>query len=914
MGIDGGNLQQLTKSTGDEIWPRVSPIKYDLFSILQDWGCGGGEDQIRSYYKIVYQKGRYKNTSIWTIWDDGSYPIQISPKGQECSNPSWSPNGYEIMYDCKVKEGLVIRKAVGSWLDEGKAAEQASKNKNPYTINSRVDRGKISPEVPITWTKYSPNDISQAVDSLTHPSSSANGVFIFAISEKGEEKDLVIMFPESGKIIPIIDNKGVFDFCPSTSPLGKAFVFTSFMAGGSNIYKAELAIPLVEVLNLYLYPEIAHDPPIKLIKNRFAGIHDKEKEFFHLYEKVRYKKRGCYITADAVLQLYHDVFDQSLKQYEKHIALNHLFKLSKQLENLKISGLDENIQKDLTIYFLVGRILAQAGIHEIKNPSQTEHPYRKPEYSPKIPSWVNEFIQKELAGLPEDMNKKTNEIITNILDFGPGITNAPLFFGDSGPNIDYTQFKPRGHYDDFGIRFYFLSMMWYGQHALPIKISVDLYRFLSPELLNTWDSLFQIGELFVGPSEDISLEDIRIIDNAHPEWFQGQFNSDSYLKIYKEIRKRKKDTKIADEDIDDLNIGDLTAIKKAHTAKCFLFPQRYSSDAHIISDLTVPDLPGRSYPTSLDACATYGSKRALYIINNVLNAGHPELETRVNSLQPEVTSFVKENKQQNLYNGIVYSLFPLLNHTQEKLMFEFTRSESWRDRELNTFVGMYTALKHDTILYAKQPYGAECGGPGGIGLYVERPHLPTPKGFVDPYPELFKRMSELSRMSERKMKELSSNIKPDYYPCPWSYFGTINNIASKLNDISQRELNGEVLDEETYKWIDYFGAQLEKIYVGESGILGYGSERAKLGTALVADIYTNTTFGKVFEIANGFVDRLLVITKHGNKEYLTEGGIFSNYAFTQPMSQRMTDREWFDKLNSTQAPAREKWTNSFYAE
>lgn len=39
------------------------------------------------------------------------------------------------------------------------------------------------------------------------------------------------------------------------------------------------------------------------------------------------------------------------------------------------------------------------------------------------------------------------------------------------------------------------------------------------------------------------------------------------------------------------------------------------------------------------------------------------------------------------------------------------RNKAWTRKELNTFLGSWTELKRDTILYAKQPM-AEMGGPG----------------------------------------------------------------------------------------------------------------------------------------------------------------------------------------------------------
>ena len=40
----------------------------------------------------------------------------------------------------------------------------------------------------------------------------------------------------------------------------------------------------------------------------------------------------------------------------------------------------------------------------------------------------------------------------------------------------------------------------------------------------------------------------------------------------------------------------------------------------------------------------------------------------------------------------------------------FMLKQAWDRKELNTFLGSWTELKHDTILYTKQVYADEMGG------------------------------------------------------------------------------------------------------------------------------------------------------------------------------------------------------------
>ena len=65
---------------------------------------------------------------------------------------------------------------------------------------------------------------------------------------------------------------------------------------------------------------------------------------------------------------------------------------------------------------------------------------------------------------------------------------------------------------------------------------------------------------------------------------------------------------------------------------------------------------------------------------------------------------------------------------------DFMRSQAWARKSLNTALGSWTELRHDTILYAKQSVTAE--GEGG-----EEPQSP---GYVEPYPAFYAKIAELA--------------------------------------------------------------------------------------------------------------------------------------------------------------------------
>jgi len=65
------------------------------------------------------------------------------------------------------------------------------------------------------------------------------------------------------------------------------------------------------------------------------------------------------------------------------------------------------------------------------------------------------------------------------------------------------------------------------------------------------------------------------------------------------------------------------------------------------------------------------------------------------------------------------------------------KNSDWNTKSTQTFLGSWTELKHDTLLYAKQSY-AEMGAGGPEGEIQ-----PQPKGYVEPNIEFFDRMIAL---------------------------------------------------------------------------------------------------------------------------------------------------------------------------
>src|SRR5512134_855559 len=141
-----------------------------------------------------------------------------------------------------------------------------------------------------------------------------------------------------------------------------------------------------------------------------------------------------------------------------------------------------------------------------------------------------------------------------------------------------------------------------------------------------------------------------------------------------------------------------------------------------------------------------------------------------------------------LYNTWLYTFQPLIDVPGEGYP-AFMQSPAWLDKQLNTVLGSWSELKHDTILYAKQVY-AELGG----GMPPPEPE--PPKGYVEPVPEFYARLAALTEMTRTGLETRGLLNEIDA-----ASLDTLQTLALTLQTIAAKELRGEPLTEDEYATI-----------------------------------------------------------------------------------------------------------------
>ena len=76
--------------------------------------------------------------------------------------------------------------------------------------------------------------------------------------------------------------------------------------------------------------------------------------------------------------------------------------------------------------------------------------------------------------------------------------------------------------------------------------------------------------------------------------------------------------------------------------------------------------------------------------------------------------------------------------------------------------------------------------------------------------------------------------------------------------------------------------------------------------AVVADVASDFN-GNALEEGTGRIMELYVVVPVEGTLTLAKGGIYSQYEFTQPTGDRLTDEAWRERLNNNQTPPEAEW-------
>jgi len=649
------------------------------------------------------------------------------------------------------------------------------------------------------------------------------------------------------------------------------------------------------------------------------------------YKTLKDREIPIFVTTDTLLHLYHIQFNEILKRVEEEEFYIQLIDMS--LAMLKGAEADYQSFTQPTLKEAARRNVAYFTVAL----SLLQTPSKKIDFD--IPNYVKKEVNEELKNIEAHQGFKPSSVFNSAKSC---ICDVPPCYCE-----DYSQYVPRGHYTRSEVlKSYFKAMMWYGRIAFLLKggndaliseedaeIATIQASLISAELpsvrvadytaKDVWDRIYAVTAFFVGTADDLTpYEYLTALEKVFGQEFApNELAAETkMLEVKAELAKMRNPEIYGGSGICVV----YPPVTKERLYECLdktkgmrFMGQRFVPDSYMFQNLVSPAVgmyvgkgspftmkmtqlgPARCFPRGLDIMTVLDSDRAYEILKREGDTEYQGKDTsydkQLKQLKDDFAAFTEEDWNRNLYWSWLYALKPLLEK-YGKGYPTFMQTEAWQDKELNTALASWAELRHDTILYAKQSYTPT------LAMAPGPPPPPKPLvGYIEPVPEFYARMLDLTRMTRQGLSRLGALSQEED--------NRLSNLESVLNrslSIAINELEGKELTQDDYDFIRDFGKSLENIIVG---VETEGKE-----TTIVADVHTDTnTPAEVLEEGVGYVDIILVAYKVPDGRIIIGAGpTLSYYEFKQPINNRLTDEQWKDMLKSGQTPTRPTWTSSFY--
>ncbi len=632
---------------------------------------------------------------------------------------------------------------------------------------------------------------------------------------------------------------------------------------------------LSNVINLQSFSFLSDYARNAIADHYFVAIPSDSTLFSNIYRQNYDYEWPSFVTSDSVLHAYHVLFDLALRRIEETHFMNRIGNLSRHMVETSLGQymrLSDPRWKDYakknTAFFSTA-----AKLHD--------------------PNWT-------CPDLVEDWVDAVLSLIDNAAGF-----SKDWFMNQ---RVDFTQFIPRGHYteSDSSKRFFRIMIwlarvafrlepddVWLSEHdnrekgrnetaqailmcrafQMPSSFFIDL---TSP--LRLWQEIYDTTSFFVSTSDDLTPDEyISIIDEVYDDPRNLTELCDSTrLGTFIATAKEAEGPRIISGFVWDYQSINVTKGMR-------FMGQRFIPDSYMFSELTHMQVPWRLMPKALDIMAVLGSDRAWEHLDD--QKEYLNYSEQIDTLKEQYGNLSQDEWTQSLYWAWLYSFKSLLENPEEGNP-SFMLSEPWLDKQLTTSLGTWTELRHDSILYAKQSY---------TQYFLE---VVPPPGYVEPVPKLYARLASLCRMM---LDGLSARgiIVEDIT----DRLVSLHDLLRQLQTISEKQLSAIPLDATEWYLLEHIGRELSYI----EGTYHDGGR-----AALVADVHTDPVNGLVLHEATGnpMVIFVAVPTEEG-EVFLARGAMYSHYEFTLPMSERLTNEDWWAMLESDEAPQMAEWMGSF---
>ncbi|MEO6096983.1 MAG: DUF3160 domain-containing protein [Fibrobacteria bacterium] len=482
--------------------------------------------------------------------------------------------------------------------------------------------------------------------------------------------------------------------------------------------------------------------------------------------------------------------------------------------------------------------------------------------------------------------------------------------------VDWTQFKPRGHYTKSPkLSAYFQAMMWLSRadlafdlRAQPKGTAEPAFTRMKKDALILWDCVVNSGsypgwlefngyvEYLVGMSDGLNMRGMGSLARS-----LGIESVPEYLAAFPEA---KFDSAMAKG-----RYGAQAILSQAKqyppggaadlglSPNFSFMPQRFILDSYTFSQAVFP-LTGAIMPSSLQIAFALGDNSAL---DDLAAAQSGAKVPGVLGAQRRLYDAISEEGwQSNLYTswlGFLRKLNPPIGNVSPVF-----KGAAWQSKMRNTRLASWAQLRHNTILYAKQSFT------GGIICSF-------PRAYVEPYPDFFAAVMAYARIGSATFKTGR--------PAVAAYFTGLEAIAGRLRDVAGRTAQGLAPTDEQAAWLKTALQSTPPMVCGGARVydgwflsLMYGSrlDYEKGTDYTIADVHTHIEDEQgpnlVLHVATGAINLAAVAVQEDScvSLYVAPVGSYYDVLRTGTLT-RYNDEEWTVAVDKHEAiVTRPPWT------
>ena len=408
--------------------------------------------------------------------------------------------------------------------------------------------------------------------------------------------------------------------------------------------------------------------------------------------------------------------------------------------------------------------------------------------------------------------------------------------------------------------------------------------------LDAWNKIMAVTSFYAGQSDDVTY-------NQWQQYLQSQLGSstaddnltstDSITKLAQNLSQLPQPKILSSVVVDPTIYSQTKADLLLQSLGLRVFGQRFTFDAWVLNDLTAgeekTDTKLPSTPSALFIPAAFGDSQARQYSQTFLQqtAGFSDNDVqgflgKLDQKKADLSKITPTEWYASMGSSWLYVLGSLTGSYGQGYP-SYMQSTPFLDKELQTYLGSYAELKHDTLLYAKQSY-AERGGGGD-----DTTPPPIVKGFVEPNLDFWNRFNMLLARTQQLFTDNSLFANNS----AMSELSQFQGYSNFLTGLAKKELENQQISDGDYETL----RNLQLSFMAQP----FDNESADENSgkvALIADIATDTVKGQIVYEATGKPYLMLAIVGNENSPRLVAGLTFNHYEFNNPLTTRLSDQDW----------------------